>query len=233
MSSSSLSQRTRPKRSIWQQIWIKRWVLSDHPAGHGLFSPLQVRADVWHPARLQGVQHCGGISASPWVGWANFELLFPRPEFFLALKNTLIISYMQLLLFFPFPIVLSILINEVKPMRYKRSVQTILTFPHFLSWVIVAGIMMNILANNGAVNNLLATTGLEKYNFLTDKGLFRYILVFTLSWKEAGWSCILYIAAITGIDPSLYEAATIDGANRWHKILHITWPGFCRWCSSR
>ena len=117
------------------------------------------------------------------------------------------------------------LINEVKPMRYKRSVQTILTFPHFLSWVIVAGIMMNILANNGAVNNLLATMGLEKYNFLTDKGLFRYILVFTLSWKEAGWSCILYIAAITGIDPSLYEAATIDGANRWHKILHITWPG--------
>ena len=105
------------------------------------------------------------------------------------------------------------------------SVQTILTFPHFLSWVIVAGIMMNILANNGAVNNLLATMGLEKYNFLTDKGLFRYILVFTLSWKEAGWSCILYIAAITGIDPSLYEAATIDGANRWHKILHITWPG--------
>lgn len=240
MSSSSLSRRarshgrgpshgtvpgTRPKRSIWQQIWIKRWCYLIILPGMAYFLLFKYVPMYGIQLAFKEFNIAEGISASPWVGWANFELLFRDREFFLALKNTLIISYMQLLLFFPFPIVLSILINEVKPMRYKRSVQTILTFPHFLSWVIVAGIMMNILANNGAVNNLLATMGLEKYNFLTDKGLFRYILVFTLSWKEAGWSCILYIAAITGIDPSLYEAATIDGANRWHKILHITWPG--------
>ena len=127
--------------------------------------------------------------------------------------------------FFPFPVILAILLNEDKIQRFKKSVQTILTFPHFLSWVIVAGIMMNILANNGAVNNLLAAMGTEKYQFMTDKGLFRYILIFSLTWKESGWSTILYIAAITGIDPALYEAATIDGANRWHRIIHITWPG--------
>ena len=166
-----------------------------------------------------------GISASPWVGWSNFELLFRDREFFLALKNTLIISYMQLLLFFPFPVILAILLNEVKIQRFKKSVQTILTFPHFLSWVIVAGIMMNILANNGAVNNLLAAMGMEKYQFMTDKGLFRYILIFSLTWKESGWSTILYIAAITGIDPALYEAATIDGANRFQRIWYITIPG--------
>ena len=224
MSSSSLSQRTRPKRSIWQQIWIKRWCYLIILPGMAYFLLFKYVPMYGIQLAFKEFNIAEGISASPWVGWANFELLFRDREFFLALKNTLIISYMQLLLFFPFPIVLSILINEVKPMRYKRSVQTILTFPHFLSWVIVAGIMMNILANNGAVNNLLATMGLEKYNFLTDKGLFRYILVFTLSWKEAGWSCILYIAAITGIDPSLYESADIDGAGRFSKIWNITLP---------
>lgn len=166
-----------------------------------------------------------GVAGSPWIGWENFRFIFAEADFWNSLRNTLIIAGMQLIFVFPFPIILAILFNEVRQKKTKRVMQIILTFPHFLSWVIVAGIMMNILANNGAVNNLLATMGLEKYNFLTDKGLFRYILVFTLSWKEAGWSCILYIAAITGIDPSLYEAATIDGANRWHKILHITWPG--------
>ena len=171
MSSSSLSQRTRPKRSIWQQIWIKRWCYLIILPGMAYFLLFKYVPMYGIQLAFKEFNIAEGISASPWVGWANFELLFRDREFFLALKNTLIISYMQLLLFFPFPIVLSILINEVKPMRYKRSVQTILTFPHFLSWVIVAGIMMNILANNGAVNNLLATMGLEKYNFLTDKRL--------------------------------------------------------------
>lgn len=215
----------KSKKSLWQRIWLKRWC-------YLIILPGMIYFLVFKYVPMYGIQLAfkefdimAGISASPWVQFDNFKLLFKDREFFLALKNTLIISYMQILLFFPFPIILSILINEVKPLRFKKSVQTILTFPHFLSWVIVAGIMMNMLANNGAINNMAAAIGLEKYQFLTDKKLFRYILIFTLTWKEAGWSCILYIAAITGIDPSLYEAATIDGANRWHKIRHITWPG--------
>lgn len=223
---SALHARPGQKRkTLLKRIWMKKWC-------YLIILPGMVYFLLFKYVPMYGIQLAfkefdmvAGISASPWVGWSNFELLFRDREFFLALKNTLIISYMQLLLFFPFPVILAILFNEVKIQRFKKSVQTILTFPHFLSWVIVAGIMMNILANNGAVNNLLAAMGMEKYQFMTDKGLFRYILIFSLTWKESGWSTILYIAAITGIDPALYEAATIDGANRWHRIIHITWPG--------
>ena len=231
MSSNAIRRRgasiqpQRPKKTLWQRIWMKRWCYLIILPGMAYFLLFKYVPMYGIQLAFKEFDLVAGISASPWVGFENFELLFRDREFFLALKNTLIISYMQLLLFFPFPIVLAILINEVRLSKFKRSVQTILTFPHFLSWVIVAGIMMNILANNGAVNNLLAAMGFEKYQFLTDKGLFRYILIFTLTWKEAGWSTILYIAAITSIDPSLYEAATIDGANRWHRIRHITWPG--------
>lgn len=225
MSSSSLSQRTRPKRSIWQQIWIKRWCYLIILPGMAYFLLFKYVPMYGIQLAFKEFNIAEGISASPWVGWANFELLFRDREFFLALKNTLIISYMQLLLFFPFPIVLSILINEVKPMRYKRSVQTILTFPHFLSWVILSSILTNLLGNSGVVNNIIVAMGGEKVNFLMNKGIFRWLLIFSLLWKESGWNAILYMATITAIDPALYEAATIDGANRWHRIRYITWPG--------
>ncbi|MCL2058039.1 MAG: ABC transporter permease subunit [Oscillospiraceae bacterium] len=166
-----------------------------------------------------------GITSSPWVGMQNFESLFINNEFWFAVRNTIIISYMQIVFFFPFPIVLAILLNELRLRKFKRVTQTIFTFPHFLSWVLVAGIVMNILSMNGAINNLIYSLGGVKYQFLTDKALFRYILIFFLTWKQSGWSCILYLAAITAIDPALYEAATIDGANRWHRIRYITWPG--------
>lgn len=217
--------RPRKQKTLWQRIWLKRWCYLIILPGMAYFFLFKYVPMYGIQLAFKDFDMVAGITASPWIGLGNFRLLFRDREFFLALKNTLIISYMQLLLFFPFPVILSILINEVRPRKFKRTVQTILTFPHFLSWVIVAGIMMNILANNGAINNMLAVLGFDKYQFLTDKKLFRYILIFSLMWKESGWSCILYIAAITGIDPSLYEAATIDGANRWHRIRHITWPG--------
>lgn len=166
-----------------------------------------------------------GILGSPFVGLDNFRYLFINQEFWYAVRNTLIIGFMQILFFFPFPIIIAILLNEITLIKYKRTLQTIYTFPHFLSWVIVAGIALNMFSMQGAANNLLSLFGFERYQFLTDKKIFRYILVLSLIWKESGWNAILYIAAITSIDPSLYEAATIDGANRWHKIRYITWPG--------
>ena len=217
--------RPRKQKTLWQRIWLKRWCYLIILPGMAYFFLFKYVPMYGIQLAFKDLDMVAGITASHWIGLGNFRLLFRYREFFLALKNTLIISYMQLLLFFPFPVILSILINEVRPRKFKRTVQTILTFPHFLSWVIVAGIMMNILANNGAINNMLAVLGFDKYQFLTDKKLFHYILIFSLMWKESGWSCILYIATITGIDPSLYEAATIDGANRWHRIRHITWPG--------
>ncbi|MCL2058719.1 MAG: ABC transporter permease subunit [Oscillospiraceae bacterium] len=166
-----------------------------------------------------------GITGSPWVGLDNFRLLFLDGDFWQAVINTLIIAYLQILVFFPFPVVLAILLNEIRVHKYKRTVQTIYTFPHFLSWVIVSGMVLNMLASAGAINNLLNVLGFERVHFLTNKDTFRQLLVIVLTWKESGWSCILYLAAITAIDPTLYEAAVIDGANRWHKMRYITLPG--------
>lgn len=166
-----------------------------------------------------------GITGSPWVGLDNFRYIWSEPAFWRAFRNTIIIALMKLGLGFPIGVILALLINELRMKKYKRFLQTIYTFPHFLSWVIVSGIMFNLLGNTGALNSLLTSIGLEKINFLMDKGIFRYLLVYSEVWKEAGWSTILYLAAIAGIDPTLYEAATMDGANRWHKIRFITWPG--------
>jgi putative aldouronate transport system permease protein len=166
-----------------------------------------------------------GIGGSSWVGWEKFRTVFAEQEFWNAFRNTLIIAAMQLAIVFPFPVILSIIFNEMIHKPSKRAMQVVTTFPHFLSWVILASIVANLLGDGGVVNNLIVSSGGEKVNFLMNKALFRWILILTDVWKESGWSMILYLATITAIDGSLYEAATIDGANRFQKILYITWPG--------
>lgn len=166
-----------------------------------------------------------GITASPWVGLDNFRYIWIESEFWRAFGNTIIIAFLKLLIAFPFPVVLAILINEYKGEKYKKALQVVYTFPHFLSWVIVSGMMFNLLSNTGALNNLISLMGFDRVNFLANKRTFRMLMVSTDMWKEAGWGTIIYLAAITGISPSLYEAATVDGANRWQNIIHITWPG--------
>ena len=170
-------------------------------------------------------QYNKGIIGSPWIGLANFYSLVKEKDFMTAFSNTLIISGMKIAVGFPFPIILAILINEIRKKNVKKVLQTVYTFPHFLSWVVLSGISINLFSNTGAINNCIAALGMERLDFLTDKHLFRYFLVFSESWKEAGWSTILYLAAIAGIDVSIYEAATVDGANRFHKIMYITLPG--------
>ncbi|PRX35616.1 carbohydrate ABC transporter membrane protein 1 (CUT1 family) [Orenia metallireducens] len=165
-----------------------------------------------------------GITGSPWVGLENFRYIFSEAEFWNAVKNTVIIAFMKIGLGFWISVVLAILISELRAPKFKKKLQVVYTFPHFLSWVIVSGIVINLLSNSGAINNLLSILGFERISPLTDKGIFRYLLIYSEVWKEAGWGTILYLAAITGIDPTLYEAATIDGANRWEKIKYITWP---------
>ncbi|MCL2060726.1 MAG: ABC transporter permease subunit [Oscillospiraceae bacterium] len=220
-----ITPKPKHKRSVWLRLWDTRWLYLILLPGIAFFVIFRYAPMYGIQLAFKKFEIARGITASPWIGLDNFRLLFIDREFFIALKNTFIISYMQLVLFFPFPIILAILLNEVSQRRFKRVLQTVYTFPHFLSWVIVSGIMMNLLSSGGALNNLRMFMGLEKYPFLSDKSIFRFILVFTLNWKEVGWSCILYLAAITAIDPSLYEAAIIDGANRWHRIRYITWPG--------
>ena len=165
-----------------------------------------------------------GITGSPWVGLEKFEMLLGDPEFWRAFRNTVTIALLKILFGFPVPIILAILINELKSRALQRTLQTIYTFPHFLSWVVVAGIITNILSNEGAVNNFLAVSGSERVPFLMNPYIFRGLVIVSDFWKESGWSCIMYLAAIAGIDPSLYESAVIDGANRWHRMAYITWP---------
>ena len=165
-----------------------------------------------------------GIWGSPWVGLVNYEKVFADPDFLASVFRTLFINGGRLIFQFPMGILLALLLNELKFLRYKRAVQSVFTFPHFLSWIVVASVMTNILGINGLVNNVLVALGLERVSFLGNKGIFQPMLYITDIWKSAGWGAIIYLAAIAGIDMDQYEAAEIDGARRMRKILHITLP---------
>jgi putative aldouronate transport system permease protein len=189
---------------------------------------------LFHYVPMYGIQlafktyHLSGIASSPWVGLKHFERMFSEGDFWIAVKNTIIISLYKIAFGFPIPIILAILINEVMLKKFKRVLQTIYTFPHFLSWVVVSGLILNLLGNEGAVKKiavLFDPNFQESWNILFNSSLFRPLLVASDIWKEVGWGTILYLAAITGIDPGLYEAATIDGCNRFHKIIYVTLPG--------
>ena len=167
----------------------------------------------------------GGIWGSKWVGLANFEAILTDSEFLRAFRNTLIFSFGKLLLQFPAAIILALALNEIRQPRLKKIYQTVFTFPHFISWVVMAGILKNMFASNGVINQLLTVAGMETVSPLLSMSGFRPFIWLSNIWKEVGWDTIIYMAALAGIDPGLYEAAEIDGANRWRKIWHITLPG--------
>ncbi|MFM9330556.1 ABC transporter permease [Paenibacillus mesotrionivorans] len=167
-----------------------------------------------------------GIAGSPWVGFEHFMTFFQGPYFLRTIKNTLLISFYSLAWGFPAPIVLALLLHEVRNAVFKKTVQTLTYLPHFISIVVVAGIVTNFLApGNGLINIVLEKLGLEKIYFLTVPEYFRTIFVSMNIWKEAGFGAILYIAALSGINPELYEAAVIDGASKWKQMWNVTLPG--------
>lgn len=166
-----------------------------------------------------------GIWGSEWVGLDNLKRIFVTPIAMKAIWNTLTISVRRIIFQFPFPIILAILITEMRGRRLKKVYQTIFTFPHFLSWVVVGAILTNFLSGSGTINMALANMGFEKINFLGNSKIFTSLLFVTANWKGMGWSAIVYMAAIAGIDPTLYDAARVDGASRWQQIWHITLAG--------
>lgn len=167
-----------------------------------------------------------GIFGSPFNNFAHFKTLFTSNQFYEVLTNSLVLSIMRLAISFPVPIILALLINEINNKTYKKATQTLMYLPHFISWVTLAGIATNFLSmNDGIINAAIVAMGGEKINFLGSADWFRTVIVGTHIWKEAGWGMIIYLASLTSINPDLYEAATVDGANRWQKILHITLPG--------
>lgn len=161
-----------------------------------------------------------------WIGLDNFRYVLDLPNFGSVIWNTISIAVMKIVLGLIIPIIFAILINEVTNNTLKRSVQTLIYLPHFLSWVVLGGILIDILSpSGGIVNGFIKTLGFEPIFFLGDNKWFPATMVLTETWKEFGYGTIIYLAAITGIDPSLYEAARIDGANRWKQTLNITLPG--------
>lgn len=211
--------------SLWQRIKAGRQV-------YLLLLPVLVWLIVYSYLPMYGIVLAWkdyyakkGILGSPWVGWKNFELMFAMPQFGRAIKNTLIISLSKLAFTFILPIVLALLINEVRNKGYRKTVQTLTYLPHFVSWVIIGGIVKNFLSyDHGVLNNLLVTLGQEKIAFLNEPNYFVTILITAEVWKGTGWGSIIYLASIMGVDPNMYEAAELDGCNRFKMMLYITIP---------
>ncbi|OMC67653.1 polysaccharide ABC transporter ATP-binding protein [Paenibacillus sp. FSL H7-0326] len=166
-----------------------------------------------------------GFMKSEWVGLEHFERLFSDPDFPVLLRNTLAINLMGLIFFFPIPIILALMLNEVKREVFKRTIQSIVYLPHFLSWVIIASLTFTFFATGeGLINKMLVQLGFSPMDWLTNPNYFWAMLTGQSIWKEAGWGTILFLAAIAGVDPQLYEAARMDGASRFRQMWHITLP---------
>lgn len=173
---------------------------------------------------FQDYQPFLGIRESEWVGWGNFVDLYDNPDFWNALQNTLILAGFQLVLFFPVPLVLALLVDSLVSDRVRRVYQSVVYLPHFLSWVLVIALFQQSLGANGLVNNLLRSSGLDPIGFMTDPGAFPLMATAQLVWKESGWAMIIFLAALASVDQELYEAAASDGAGRWRRMWHVTLP---------
>ncbi|MFC4808193.1 ABC transporter permease [Paenibacillus sp. GCM10023250] len=165
-----------------------------------------------------------GILGSSWVGLKYFNAFFRDPMAFNVLKNTLLLGLYTLFWSFPAPIILALLFNELKSKRFKKLVQTVSYFPHFISVVIVAGLIKIYTARDGFINHVITHFGGEAVSFLLEPGWFRTIFISSGIWQGVGFGAIIYLAAMSGIDPSLYDVADVDGAGRWKKVRHVTWP---------
>ncbi|MFC5832586.1 ABC transporter permease [Nonomuraea insulae] len=166
-----------------------------------------------------------GFTQSEWVGWDNFTSLFDDPAFWSAVWNTLQITFLQLVLFFPIPILLAVFLNTVAMPMAKKFVQSVIYLPHFLSWVIIVALFQQILGGAGVLNRFLITHGLTPIQVMTDPSAFKLLLTAQAVWKDGGWGTIIFLAAIAAISPGLYESATIDGAGAWGRFWHVTLPG--------
>lgn len=166
-----------------------------------------------------------GFANSDWVGLDNFRQMFSDPRFWNAVSNTLIISGLQLILYFPAPIVLALIINSLISVPMRRFVQSVVYLPHFISWVIIVSLFQHLMGGTGVLAQGLRNLGVDSPNLMSNPDLFKWLMVVQLMWKETGWGTLIYLAALLSIDQSLYEAAAMDGASRWRRLWHITLPG--------
>lgn len=230
MSAATMKRKTRTAHKIGKKTLLQR--MKPYAALYLMLLPGLALIVIFCYGPMYGLQiafkdyNIGlGIWDSPWVGWEHFQKFLTTDAATRALTNTIIISTLKLVFSFPMPILLALVLNEIGNQAFKRVAQTISYLPHFISWIIVASLMNNLLSpSTGVVNAIIQQFGGDPIYFLADKNWFRPILVITNIWKEIGWSSVVYLAALSGIDPSLYEAAIVDGASRIQRIARITLP---------
>ena len=221
-------ERKKAKRKArskwWKSIW-QNWEL------YVLISPVIIYFIVFHYFPLYGLQIAfkdfiasKGILGSPWVGFKHFERFFDSYYFWRLIKNTVGIGVFTLAVSFPIPIIIALMLNEVKSLRYKKFVQTVIYAPHFLSTVVVVGMLLLFLKTDGLINQAVRLFGGTPIDFISEPGWFKSLYVFSDVWQTMGWSSIIYIAALAAVDPAQHEAAMIDGASRFQRIIHINIP---------
>lgn len=214
----------KKKTSIWVKVWQAKYI-------YFMIFWMALWLLIFHYVPMSGLvlafkkYQIGSLWSGEWVGLKNFERLFATPQAIESIKITVVLSLQRIAFeFFP-PIILAILLSEMRGKKLQKLYQTVFTFPHFISWIIIAGMINNLFAINGPVDSLMQKMGFDSINFLSDAGIFKGMIFASANWKGMGWSSILYLATIAGIDPTLYEAAETDGANRLQRIWHITIPG--------
>ncbi len=222
-----VEKRTRLHKtgSLWARIMQNKWV-------YILFLPSLIFMIIFNYSPLYGLAIAfkdfkifKGIADSEWVGLFHFELIFKDPKFYTLLWNTVRISVLRILVCMPIPIVFALLINEVRSRWFKKTVQAVNYFPFFLSWVVFYGVVYSFTGPNGAINQVLAKLGMEQVNLTTNPDALIPMLLITDIIKNTGWSSIVYMAAIAGVDPVLYEACAIDGGGKMRQLWHVTLPG--------
>jgi putative aldouronate transport system permease protein len=222
----SASELVRPRRRSWRQALRRDWQLYSLAILPLLFFMIfRYLPMLGNVIAFRRYRPGGDIFGDEWVGLHYFRMFWSDPTFWQVFTNTIILGALTLLFLYPLPIVLALLLNEVRLRWFKRFVQTVSYLPHFLSVVVVAGVVFQMLSMDGVVNQGLRAIGHDTIPFLQQPGWFRTIYVSSEMWQTVGWGTILYLAALTTIDQDLYEAARMDGANRWRQTWHVTIPG--------
>jgi putative aldouronate transport system permease protein len=216
---------TRTELSVWGRIWRERWMYLFIVPGALYFLVFEYLPLLGNVIAFQDYSPFLGITGSPFIGLTNFARLFTDADFKLALVNTLQIEILQLIFAFPAPLTLALVLNSLIDERVKRTMQSIVYLPHFLSWVIVIALWQQVFGGAGFINQLLRNQGTDTINIMSNPALFKPLVVLQSIWKELGWGTIIFLAALTKIDVELYEAAVVDGAGGWRRLWHVTLPG--------
>ncbi|MDR6879369.1 putative aldouronate transport system permease protein [Bacillus sp. 3255] len=230
---NTAASRARKKAASRRSLWIT--IMSDLRRNKLLYLmvlPVIAYYVIFDYGPMYGLQIAfkdfspgAGIWGSPWVGFDHFIEFFQSYYFWRIIRNTLLINVYELIFGFPAPIILALLLNELRKQAFKRIVQTITYLPHFISVVVIVGMLVDFLARDGVVNQLLSLLNVTSKSYLSEPEWFRFIYISSGIWQQVGWGSIIYLAALSAIDPSLYEAAKVDGASRWKQVIHISIPG--------